>query len=264
MTRHDKRSTPALPTYDARQLTGLLAILPDIDTVELKLTIPEESQRSVTEALDIDPLDATIRQVAYFDTPDLRLSAAGVVVRARRTQRRPADLTVKLRPMLPDAAPVDLRDHDGFKVEVDASPAGYVCSCSLTTELADGKGRKLLAGSRPLDGLLDHAQRGLLRDRLPDGVGLEHLIALGPVHLLKTKFRPDGLRRPMVAELWMLPDGTRILELSTKASAPAAFQAAAETKVFLATRGIDLSAPQEAKTSVALATLTRGRNEGGP
>jgi inorganic triphosphatase YgiF len=37
-------------------------------------------------ALGLDALDAQIRQVFFFDTPDLDLNRAGVVVRARRIQ----------------------------------------------------------------------------------------------------------------------------------------------------------------------------------
>lgn len=245
----------ALPTYDADQLGDLLRILPDVDAVELKLTVSEGDRPWVVGALGIDPLDAQVRQVAFVDTPDLQLSAAGVVVRARRTQGKPGDLTVKLRPMLPVDAPQDLRGRAGFKVEVDASPAGFTCSCSLTTEVADRKVRALMADVSLLGELLDDTQRALLVDRLPEGVELADLRALGPITLLKAKFAPEGYPRRMVAELWFLPDGSRLLELSAKAAPSEAFQAAAETKIFLAGQGVDLAAPQEAKTRTALAAL---------
>jgi hypothetical protein len=76
------------------------------------------------------------------------------------------------------------------------------------------------------------------------------------VHLLKCKFSPKGFARPMTAELWMLPDNSRILELSTKCEPLLAFQVAAEAKVFLADHGVDLGAPQELKTASALAGFT--------
>lgn len=245
----------ALPAYDAEQLAGLLRVLPDVDAVELKLTVSEVDRPRVVETLGIDPLDARVRQVAFVDTPDLRLSAAGVVVRARRTQDKRGDLTVKLRPMLPEDVPEGLRGRRGFKVEVDASPSGFTCSCSLTAEVSDRKVRALLAGDALLSATLDDAQRALLVERLPVGVGLDDLRVLGPLTLLKARFAPQGHPRRMVAELWFLPDGSRILELSAKASPAEAFQAAAETKSFLAGRGVDLAAPQEAKTRTALAAL---------
>lgn len=245
----------SIPAYDADQLSELLQIITGADGVELKLTVPEPEQRNLLRSLGIDSLDAEVRQVAFLDTPDLRLSAAGLVLRARRTQRKPGDLTVKLRPMLPAEAPAALRSHHGFKVEVDASPAGYTSSCSLSVEVPDRKVKALLAGEHQASSLLDTTQKALLVDRMPEGVDLDELHVLGPVHLLKCKFAPEGFARRMVAELWFLPDGTRLLELSTKCAPAQAFQVAAEAKVLLARHGADLGAPQEMKTKTVLAAF---------
>jgi hypothetical protein len=244
-----------MPTYDAAQLGALLKILPDVDAVELKLTVPDTDQRPLLRVLGIDPLSAEIRQVVFLDTPDLRLSAAGLVIRARRTQRKPGDVTVKLRPMLPADVPDGLRALAGFKVEVDASPSGFTCSCSLTAEVKDRKAKELMAGTRDLTKVLDEHQRALLADRLPEGVGVGDLRVLGPVQLLKCKFTPDEFTRKLVGEMWMLPAGHRIFELSTKCKPSEAFRVAAETKVFLSTHGVDLEAPQEMKTKSVLAAL---------
>jgi hypothetical protein len=131
-----------------------------------------------------------------------------------------------------------------------------VCSCSLTAEVADRKVKKLYDGERAIVDVLAQPQLALLTARLPEDVAIADLRVLGPVNLLKCKFQPDGCPRPMVAELWFLPDGTRILELSAKTTPAEAFQAAAETKVYLAGRGVDLGAPQETKTRTAMAALT--------
>jgi hypothetical protein len=245
----------ALPTYDAEKLGGLLAALPDVDSVELKLTVPHADQRTVARRMGIDSIDAVIRQAVFVDDRDLGLSAAGVVVRARRTQRKSGDVTVKLRPMLPGDVPAGLRDLPGFKVEIDASPTGFTCSASLTASVADKKVKALINGDRKLMDVLDDAQRALLADRMPEGVHLDDLRVLGPVHLLKCKFSPEGFSRPMTAELWLLPNG-RILELSTKCHPREAFQTAAEAKVFMAANGVDLGAPQELKTASAMASLS--------
>ena len=79
----------------------LLSVLSASDSVELKLTVPESQQRSTVAALGMDPLDAQIRQVVFFDTPDLALDKGGVVVRARRVQGKGDDSVVKLRPVVP-------------------------------------------------------------------------------------------------------------------------------------------------------------------
>jgi hypothetical protein len=247
--------TGTLPTYDAEQLAALLEALPDVDSVELKLTVPRADQRTVVRNLGIDSIDAEIRQVAFVEDQTQKLSAAGLVIRARRTQRKPGDIAVKLRPMLPADVPPELRGLPGFKVEIDASPVGFTCSCSLTTSSPDKKVKQLMAGGRGLVELLDEVQHALLTERFPTDVGIADLRVLGPVHLLKCKWQPKGYPRRMVAELWLLPNGERILELSTKADPREAFQVAAETKIFLANHGVDLGAPQELKTKSALAAL---------
>ena len=63
---------------------------------------------------------------------------------------------------------------------------------------------------------------------------------------------PADFKRPMVAELWFYPDGSRILELSTKCKPSEAFQVAAETRAFLATKDISTTGEQQTKTKTAL------------
>ena len=83
-------------------------------------------------------------------------------------------------------------------------------------------------------------------------VELDELSVLGPMNVMKLKFTPSGFARRLVAELWLYPDGSRILELSTKCPPAEAFQAAAETKAFLSDRGVDLTGEQQTKTATAL------------
>ena len=78
----------------------MLGLIKGADSVELKLTVPELDQRSAVEALEMDPLEGQIRQVYFFDTPDLALFEKGVVARARRVQKKGDDSVVKLRPIV--------------------------------------------------------------------------------------------------------------------------------------------------------------------
>jgi hypothetical protein len=75
---------------------------------------------------------------------------------------------------------------------------------------------------------------------------------LGPIFVLKLKFAPKNFDRKMVAEMWLYPDGSRILELSTKCAPTEAFQVAAEARAFLSEQGVDLGGEQETKTRKAL------------
>ena len=113
------------------QLVELLELAKKADSVELKLTVPAADHRAAITGLGLDPLEAQIRQVFFFDTPDLDLNAVGVVARARRIQGRPGDTVVKLRPVDPDGLPDELRLSPNVVVEVDAMPGGYVCSATL-------------------------------------------------------------------------------------------------------------------------------------
>ena len=62
--------------------------------------------------------------------------------------------------------------------------------------------------------------------------------------------------------MWLYPDGSRILELSTRAATNEAFQVAAETRAYLVEHGVDLSGEQETKTRKALEYFARERAEG--
>jgi hypothetical protein len=235
------------------QLEQMLALTSHADSVELKLTVPDSERRSTVMGLGMDPLEAQIRQVFFFDTPDLRLNQAGVVVRARRVQGRGDDTVVKLRPIVPDQLHPSVRKAKTMVVEVDAMPGGYVCSASFKGALGPGTAVKdVAAGTRAIRKLYSKEQRAFYATHAPEGLALDDLMVLGPINVMKLKFTPKGLKRRLVAELWLYPDGERILELSTKCAPGEGFQVAAEMKAFLADRGVDLYGEQQTKTKTAL------------
>jgi hypothetical protein len=241
-----------VPTLSAEQLSEVLTLMRGADSVELKLSVPDADQRSAVDALEMDPVGAQIRQVAFFDTPDLALDKVGVVVRARRIQGKPSDSVVKLRPVKPDELSSSLRKTAGFGVEVDAMPGGFVCSASMKGAADPLVARDVFRGRQPLRKLFTKDQRAFYKSHAPAGVTLDDLVMLGPVNLLKLKFTPEAFGRKMVAELWIYPDGSRLLELSTKCTPDDAFDVAAKTKAFLANLGVDLSSAQQTKTRTAL------------
>ena len=230
----------------------LLAVLEQADSVELKLTVSEPHQRSAVVALALDPLEAELRQVYFFDTPDLALDQQGLVVRARRSQGKGDDSVVKLRPVVPAELPKSVRRSKTFSVEVDASPEGYVCSGSLKGVPGKGDVWDVAAGKKRIRKLFSKEQRALFEAHAPEGLGLDDLSILGPILVLKLKRTPKGFGRPLVAEVWAYPDGSRILELSTKCEPRQAFDVAAEARALLGERGVELHDPQETKTRTAL------------
>ncbi len=240
-----------------QQLIELLRLIKGADSVELKLSVPDANQRSTVAALGMDPLEGHIRQVVFFDTPGLDLNRQGVVLRARRIQAKPGDSVVKLRPVDPANLSPEQRQAPGFGVEVDAMPGGFVCSASMKAEQPDAKIREVMAGARPLSKLFTKDQRALYEANAPAGIGIDDLSVLGPINVIKLKFTPPDFDRRLVAELWLYPDGARILELSTKCPTADTFNTAAEVRAYLASHGVDLAAAQQTKTKTALEFFAR-------
>ena len=257
-------TTPAAdaPAAGARltdaQLGDLMRLIKGADSVELKVTVTAEQHRATIQGLPMDPVEAQPRQVFFFDTPDLALNNAGLVVRARRIQGGRGDTVIKLRPVEPDDLPADLRRQADFNVEVDALPGGYVCSASYKGRCTGQDVRDALAGKMPLRRLFSKTQRAFYREHAPEGLDLDALVPLGPTFLLKSRFPvksgmdPKAPDRLLVAEMWLYPDGSRILELSTKCLPSEALAVSLEVRAYLAGRGIDLGGVQQTKTRTAL------------
>jgi hypothetical protein len=246
----------AAPRLSDEEVARLLALIKDADSVELKLTVPEPAQRSTVAALEMDPLDAQIRQVFFFDTPDLALNAHGLVVRARRVQGKGDDSVVKLRPVVPSELPARVRRSPSFGVEVDAMPGGFVCSGTLKQTLDPTAVKSVASGKKSVRKLFSKEQRAFFDEHAPEGIGLDDLSILGPIFVLKLRYTPKGLMRRLVAEMWLYPDDSRILELSTKCAPGEAFQVAAEARAFLSERGVNLAGEQQTKTKAALEFFT--------
>jgi hypothetical protein len=241
----------AAPQLSDSELVEMLSLMKGADSVELKLTIPETSQRSTMEALGMDPLGAQVRLVHFYDTPDLTLESHGVVVRARRVAQKGDDSVIKLRPVVVSELPDELRESPACVVEVDAMPGGHVCSASVKGTPRTSV-RDVAQGAAPLRKLFSKEQRAFFAEHAPEGVGFEDLSLLGPIFVLKVKATPPAFARKLVVELWLYPDGARILELSTKCAPSDAFQVAAESRAFLTERGIEIGGPQTTKTRKAL------------
>jgi hypothetical protein len=135
-------------------------------------------------------------------------------------------------------------------------PGGFVCSASFKGELTKNRVRDVMLGQRAISKLFTAGQRDFYAAHAPEGIGLDHLSVLGPLNVLKLKYTPADFARKLAVELWLYPDGSRILELSTKCRPDEAFQVAAETRSYLVGHGVDLGAEQSMKTASALNFFT--------
>ena len=243
------------------QLAELLDLAGGADSVELKLTVPESDQASTMSGLGLDPLQAQIRQLFFFDTPDLALNQHGLVVRARRVQGRGDDSVVKLRPVVPDEFPDNLRQSPSTGVEVDAMPGGYVCSATMKAAHGSDGRQADARGERAVRKLFSKEQREFFPSTRRRASSSKSFV-LGPIFVLKLKRRAERYGRKLVAEGWLYPDGSRILELSTKCPPAEMFQVAAEARAFLGRHGVNLLGEQQTKTKTALEYFARQQHAG--
>jgi hypothetical protein len=248
-----KPEPPAL----AKPLTGedmmkILDLGKGSNSIELKLSVPLGGQQATIRSIGLDPVEAQPRQVYFFDTPDLALNRAGIVVRARRIQGGTADTVIKLRPVDPMAIDPEIRRSAAFKVEVDVMPGGFVCSGSFKGVCSGQEVLDVSAGTLALRKIFSKEQRAFYDAHAPAGITMDKLVILGPTFLLKAKHQPKDFDRRITLEMWLYPDGERILEISTKCLPDETFKVGAAFKDYLAARGIALGAEQAPKTKTSL------------
>ena len=110
-----------------------------------------------------------------------------------------------------------------------------------------------VSGATPLRKLFTKEQRAFFKAHAPDGIDARRPDACSARRSCsRTCSSHRNSKRRFVAEVWLYPDGSRILELSTKCLPPEAFQVAAESRSYLAGKGVNLSGAQQTKTRTAL------------
>lgn len=238
--------------FSMEQIKEILALAKNSKSIEIKLSIPASGHRATIASIGLDPVEAQPRQVFFFDTPDMALNRAGIIVRARRIQGGTADTVVKLRPIDPATVDAELKHSDSFKVELDIMPGGFVCSASYKGSATGDEVREVVNGEKSLRSILSKGQRAFFEEHAPAGIDLNALLPLGPTFLLKAKHNAEDFPYPLTIEMWLYPDGSRILEVSTKCEPSEALQIGLEFKAYLATKGIEITAAQQTKTKTAM------------
>ncbi|GAA2066027.1 hypothetical protein GCM10009839_92140 [Catenulispora yoronensis] len=235
-------------------LDRMFTLVREVGHVELKFTIDDASYEAVRAALGGG--SERIRNVYYLDTPDLTLRHHGVLVRLRGGQR-PNDSVVKLRPIDPGCVPHSIRRCADFAVEVDLTPDSFICSGALKRRLGRNAVERAVDNGEPLRRLFSEQQLLLLASRMPEHLTVDDLDALGPVEVHRTRSRYDGPGGGLELQEWTYPDGSRLLEVSTRCVAEHLLQTAAHAKAFLDRHGIAQSGPCPTKADATLAYFTR-------
>ena len=187
------------PTLSNEQLSEVLRLIKGADSVELKLSVPDADQRSAVAALDMDPLDAQIRQVVFFDTPDLPLERArrrgarppgpgpsrryGGEAAPGRSRRRSRRSCARLPASASRSTPCPVASSAPASMKAHARPRPV----SSETFAGSASARKLLhqgAAARSSPTMLQRGSRSTTSSML------------GPINVLKLKFTPGELRPP--------------------------------------------------------------------
>jgi hypothetical protein len=228
---------------------------PDIESVEIKLTVRNDQEGLVRDALARADAEAEERTVYFFDTPDLRLYDAGLVVRARQRDGED-DSTVKLRPVVPNEIHSSWKKLAEFTIQLDAVGTNMVCSAKLEATNREGEVDEVIAGTREVSKLLSKAQEKLLDEYAPEGVNWTGVGPLGPIQVFKWKLEPKDLDHELVVEQWVLPDGSDLVELSITIEPDQIDTAGEKLRTYLTGQGLDVAGDQQTKTKTALGFFT--------
>jgi hypothetical protein len=243
---------------DSRETVRALVEDPEVQAVELKITVREEQEGPARAALGLDEVEPEARRVYFFDTRDLALVGAGVVLRARVVRDGADDSTVKLRPVVPDRIEGRFKRMDGFEIELDAVGDALTCSAKLSADQRRDEIDEVAAGTRPLRRLFSEDQERLVDAYAPRGVDWAELTVLGPVQVRKWELEPAGFPHEVTVEEWVLPDASDLIELSIKVDPADADEAGRDFDAFLRSREIDPEGDQQTKTRTALSYFTGG------
>jgi hypothetical protein len=238
-------------TAGRKDMLEIIEKLGNVGSVELKMTVPSDQLMGL-RTIRADALQGVLREVVFFDTPDLTLYNNGIVLRGRRTQQKPDDTVVKLRPCVPDDLPDEIRASPNLKVEMDITRTGHVVSASLKGARPANTMLGVLEGTTGLGKFFTKEQRTFLVDRWPEGLGWDDLVPLGPAYVILLKALPDGYSRKLVMEMWHFPGELPLVELSTKATPADLFVVRNEIVEYLGSRGLQATGEQEPKTRRAL------------
>jgi hypothetical protein len=220
--------------------------------VELKVMLSSDQISRAQKKFGLKAGAAAERDIWFYDTTELELFDQGVILRGRNKHGEDDDSTVKLRPMAAEDVAPEWFALDGFKCEEDRSLTKSVSSCSLTVVQGENELEDIAAGDRAIDKAFSSDQEDLLATYASVPVDWDRLRPLGPVDASVWKVTPKSFSQKLTMELWELPDGSRLFEVSTRTSPEQASDLLTEMAAYLEALGFDTSAEQETKTRAAL------------
>ena len=243
-------ATPPGPVLGAEESKELHELFNAADSVELKLTVPEASQRSAVAALGIDPLDAQIRQVFFLDTPDL--SSTRAVWSPGQAESGSRRLGREAASGGPAELPEPFR-HRGHSVS-----RSMCCLAATCARLVQGRATRWIdvgeavSGKRAAAQVVHEEPTGALRRARARRHRARRPPVLGPINVLKLKFSPADFERNWSRSSGSTPTGGGSWSSRPSARRPRGSRLPPRPRPSSATAGIDITGEQQTKTSTAL------------
>jgi hypothetical protein len=233
-----------------------------LDSVEIKVTIRPDQELQGIRSLELNEDSAEVRVIYFYDTVDLDLFNAGVVLRGRLVKGDDDDSTVKIRPVDVHKVPQHWLETAGFKLEADSTGNRVVCSASLTVRQKRDEIGEVAKSKRPIRKLFSTDQERFLGEYNPRPIDFSALRVLGPIRVLRWKTRHGGFAHELTAEEWRLTDGEDLLEVSIKVEPGQAATARKAFESHLRELRLDPAGAQETKTRTALEYFARKLKRG--
>ena len=227
-------------------------------TTELKRMVRTDQIATAREAFGLDDSTAKHFAVCFYDTRALELFKSGLILRSRHGDGDD-DVTVKVRPLAPSAVAASWFAEDGFKCEEDRSGHSAAASCSLTVSRSKHAIEDVEHGTVSVASLFSEEQSRFVSDYARVKPDWTSLLVLGPLEAMSWDIELQGVEPEVSAEMWTLPGGQQMLEVSTKVPQSEADATAAALDAALAARGLDTSGLQETKTRAALEAFAERR-----
>lgn len=239
------------------------AAMAAMDAVEIKRTIHPNQELLALRAMQVDEDTADVRLVYFYDTPDLDLFNADIVLRTRLVKGDDDDSTVKFRSNDAMSLAGDWQHLNGFKLEADWVGDHEICSASLTVTQRRDEIEEVAKGKRPIAKLFSGDQERFLSACHKAPVDFGKLRVMGPIVVLRWKPRHETFPHERTLEEWRLPNGEDLVEVSIKVSPKEAKRAQEEFDAHLIELKLDPEGVPDTKTRKALEYFSKALREAG-
>jgi len=224
--------------------------------IELKLMLAQNETNPALETFGFTKSNGAAVDIYFFETPERTLFGEGLILRSRYKHGKEEDSTVKWRPMTIEDVEEEFLAQEGFKCELDRGPQQEVSSCSFTVIQDDGELDDVLAGTRSVEKLFSRSQEDFAARYMPEDLFTwDDLVSLGPIETLKWRVTTKHVDSRLTFELWTLPDGEQMLEVSTKVAPHLADETQKQMHAFIERKGLRTDGVQLTKTKLAMDAL---------